>query len=69
MTWNPDGKQFAALTGEMLSVWSITPFREQRLGQLPDDVGVMVWSPVGNRLAMGSDDGTVCIWTLPRNRQ
>ena len=22
MTWNPDGKQFAALTGEMLSVWS-----------------------------------------------
>ena len=72
MTWSSDGKQFAAVTaavtGEMLSVWSIAPFREQPLGQTPDDVGVMVWSPVGNRLAMGGD-GTVCIWTLPPNRQ
>jgi WD40 repeat protein len=69
ITWSPDGKQFAALEGETLSTWTFTPFGKQSLGKTPDYEHELTWSPVGNLLAMGSDDGTLCIWTLPPERR
>jgi WD40 repeat protein len=64
-----DGRLFASQSGRAASVWDLQTGK--MLVALPEDRGTtwaLAWSPNNQLLAVGSSDGGLALWDLPRIR-
>jgi len=67
MEWNPDSKRLAAIVSHRrVKTWLHDGEEDLDLGDMPAYVSSLAWSPTGRQLAVGSNDGTVRVWSLPR---
>jgi WD40 repeat protein/tRNA A-37 threonylcarbamoyl transferase component Bud32 len=67
---SPDGTWFASQSGRSATVWNLKT--RKLILALPEVRGTtwsLAWSPKGEQLAVGSSDGGVVLWDLPRIRE
>ena len=67
-TFNSDARLLASATDE-LSLWDVASGRLQGVLPQPSWVTALALSPEGSLAATGHEDGTVCLWDLPNDKQ
>ena len=78
LSWSPDDSQLVAATGEPVNgeqhqpairIWKLSDNSDRALPT--EDIGAawqVSWSPDGNSIIAGANDGTMHLWEVRRNR-